>query len=215
MYETEIVEAERKNRGNQMENTHSCPRRLNFNLKNLPPINNSLIGTGNHSSISAKFEKSRYIRRVPQFIPQNHRPNEYAGLPMKPACSGSARALNSKTIPEAPSDSFVQKKDNSQEIASRSSCCGHGSTKEGTPEKRAAKSLLFEICTANHWQPPLFECCEEEGPSHAKKYRFKVTVEMKGASETVLECYGNLQTRKKVAAEHAAEGAIWRCSSPT
>lgn len=39
----------------------------------------------------------------------------------------------------------------------------------GISEKRAAKSLLFEICTANHWQPPLFECCEEEGPSHAKK----------------------------------------------
>lgn len=196
-----------------MENTSSCPRRLNVNLKNLPPINNPRIGNGNQFSIPAKFEKSRYIRSVPQYMPPNHRPeirsHEYAGLPMKPACSDSARALNTKTIPEAPSDSFVQKKDNCQEIASRSSCCRHGSTKEGISEKRAAKSLLFEICTANHWQPPLFECCEEEGPSHAKKYRFKVTVEMKGACGTVLECYGNPQTRKKVAAEHAAEGAVW------
>lgn len=32
---------------------------------------------------------------------------------------------------------------------------------------------------------------------------------MKGDCEAVVECYGNLQTRKKVAAEHAAEGALW------
>ncbi|KAA0044459.1 ribonuclease 3-like protein 1 [Cucumis melo var. makuwa] len=213
---TEIVGAERKNRGIQMEkNNPSCPPRLNINLKNLPPINNPRNVTGTHSSIPAKFEKSRYIRRVPQFIPFDHRPeirsNNYPGLPaMKLACSDSARAMNTKTIPVAPSaDYFVQKKDNCKDLASRCSCCRHGSTKEGTPEKRAAKSLLFEICTANHWQPPLFECCEEEGPSHARKYRFKVSIEMKGDCEAVVECYGNLQTRKKMAAEHAAEGALW------
>lgn len=99
----------------------------------------------------AKFEKSRYIRSVPQYMPPNHRPeirsHEYAGLPMKPACSDSARALNTKTIPEAPSDSFVQKKDNCQEIASRSSCCRHGSTKEGTGLNLVPQLewLLFEI----------------------------------------------------------------------
>ncbi|KGN52916.1 uncharacterized protein LOC101212514 [Cucumis sativus] len=212
---SDIVGPERKNRGIQMENNPSCPPpRLNINLKNLPPINNPRNVSGSHSSIPAKFEKSRYIRRVPQFMPSDHRPeirsNDYAGLPMKLAYSDSARALNTKTFPVAPSaDSFVRKKDTCKDLASRCSCCRHDSTKEGTPEKRAAKSLLFEICTANHWQPPLFECCEEEGPSHAKKYRFKVRIEMKGDCEAVVECYGNLQTRKKVAAEHAAEGALW------
>ncbi|XP_022153430.1 uncharacterized protein LOC111020939 isoform X2 [Momordica charantia] len=141
-----------------MEQTPPYPRRLNVNLKNLPPIN-PRTGNGNHHfSIPAKFEKSRYIRRVPHFTPPNHRPE------MKPDTAG---ALNTKTIPEASSDSFVAKNENSREIASTCSC-GHRSAKEGTLEKRAAKSLLFEVCTANYWKPPLFECCEEEGPSHAK-----------------------------------------------
>lgn len=45
-----------KNRGKQMENTSSCPRRLNVNLKNLPPINNPRIGNGNQFSIPVKFD---------------------------------------------------------------------------------------------------------------------------------------------------------------
>ncbi|PON80996.1 Double-stranded RNA-binding domain containing protein [Trema orientale] len=34
-------------------------------------------------------------------------------------------------------------------------------------EKRP-KSMLHEICAAKRWKPPLFECCEEGGPSHMK-----------------------------------------------
>ncbi|XP_022956287.1 ribonuclease 3-like protein 1 isoform X2 [Cucurbita moschata] len=199
----EIVGEERKNRENQMENTPSCPRSVNVNLKNLPPIHNPCVGNANHSSIPAKFEKSRYIGRVPQFMPPNHspdvRPNEYDGVPMNPACFDSARSPNARTTPK-------ERKENFGDSASRSSGCSHDSTKE---VKKSAKSLLYEICTANHWKPPLFECCEEEGPSHAKKYTFKVIVEMKGDCGEDLECYGKPQTRKKVAAEDAAEGAVW------
>lgn len=35
-------------------------------------------------------------------------------------------------------------------------------------ETATAKSRLYEICTANCWKPPSFECCKEEGPSHLK-----------------------------------------------
>ncbi|XP_062078299.1 dicer-like protein 4 isoform X2 [Humulus lupulus] len=51
-----------------------------------------------------------------------------------------------------------------------------------------AKSRLYEVCTANSWKPPQFECCKEEGPGHLK--------------------FGE-HPKKKAAAEHAAEGALW------
>ncbi|XP_059457336.1 ribonuclease 3-like protein 1 [Corylus avellana] len=80
---------------------------------------------------------------------------------------------------------------------------------EGASKKGSAKSHLYEICAANYWKPPLFECCKEEGPSHAKMFTFKVIVEIQEASTTVLECFGAPQLKKKRAAEHAAEGALW------
>ncbi|XP_023910661.2 ribonuclease 3-like protein 1, partial [Quercus suber] len=83
------------------------------------------------------------------------------------------------------------------------------STNEGAPKKGRSKSQLYEICAANYWKPPLFECCKEEGPSHAKMFTYKVIVEIKEASTTVLECFGAPRLRKKEAAEHAAEGALW------
>ncbi|KAK7820606.1 dicer-like protein 4, partial [Quercus suber] len=79
----------------------------------------------------------------------------------------------------------------------------------GAPKKGRSKSQLYEICAANYWKPPLFECCKEEGPSHAKMFTYKVIVEIKEASTTVLECFGAPRLRKKEAAEHAAEGALW------
>lgn len=38
----------------------------------------------------------------------------------------------------------------------------------GEVDLRTARSRLHEICAANSWKPPLFECCTEEGPSHLK-----------------------------------------------
>ncbi|KAM4100561.1 hypothetical protein ACB094_05G077300 [Castanea mollissima] len=79
----------------------------------------------------------------------------------------------------------------------------------GAPKKGRSKSQLYEICAANCWKPPLFECCKEEGPSHAKMFTYKVIVEIKEASTTVLECFGAPRMKKKEATEHAAEGALW------
>lgn len=72
----------------------------------------------------------------------------------------------------------------------------------------SAKSRLHEICDANCWKPPLFECCNEEGPSHLKSFTYKVVVEIE-APDMLLECYGDPRMKKKAAAEHAAEGALW------
>ncbi|CAI0395038.1 unnamed protein product [Linum tenue] len=75
--------------------------------------------------------------------------------------------------------------------------------------QRSARTRLYEVCTANCWNPPLFDCCFEEGPSHLKSFVFKVTVEIEDSQSMTLECFGNSHTRKKVAAESAAEAALW------
>ncbi|XP_057479117.1 ribonuclease 3-like protein 1 [Actinidia eriantha] len=73
----------------------------------------------------------------------------------------------------------------------------------------SSKSRLYEICAAKHWQPPAFECCED-CPGDEKLYTFKVTVEVQlEGSTTILECHGAPQSKKKMAAQHAAEGALW------
>ncbi|KAL2332511.1 hypothetical protein Fmac_020092 [Flemingia macrophylla] len=79
-------------------------------------------------------------------------------------------------------------------------------TEQGT-KKGTARSNLYETCAANHWKPPIFECCKEEGPSHKRKFTFKVIIEIE-ASRNIIECYGAPHRRKKEAAEHAAEGAL-------
>ncbi|XVF86354.1 hypothetical protein PTKIN_Ptkin18bG0032900 [Pterospermum kingtungense] len=77
------------------------------------------------------------------------------------------------------------------------------------PKKASAKSQLHEICAANNWKYPLYDCCKEEGPPHMKLFTFKVVVEIQGASTTILECFSDPQSTKKMAADHAAEGALW------
>ncbi|XP_035546853.1 uncharacterized protein LOC109002495 isoform X2 [Juglans regia] len=49
---------------------------------------------------------------------------------------------------------------------------------KGGSNKATARSRLYEICAANCWKAPLFECCREEGPSHLKLFTFKVIVEI-------------------------------------
>ncbi|PSS07550.1 Ribonuclease 3-like protein [Actinidia chinensis var. chinensis] len=73
----------------------------------------------------------------------------------------------------------------------------------------SSKSRLYEICAAKHWHPPSFECCED-GPGHKKLYAFKVTIEVQlEGSTTILECHGAPKSKKKMAEQHATEGALW------
>ncbi|CAK7336276.1 unnamed protein product [Dovyalis caffra] len=76
--------------------------------------------------------------------------------------------------------------------------------------KASAKSQLMATFAANKWKPPLFECFKEEGPWHKKLFTYKIVMEIEGeASSTVLECFGDPKSKKKTAAESAAEGALW------
>ncbi|GFP97060.1 dicer-like protein 4 [Phtheirospermum japonicum] len=79
----------------------------------------------------------------------------------------------------------------------------------GSPGSVSAKSRLYEICAANCWKPPTFECCEEKGPSHLKEFVFKIMLEIVEMPNHSFEFYGEPRARKKDAAEHAAQGALW------
>ncbi|KAM7508303.1 hypothetical protein LguiA_018756 [Lonicera macranthoides] len=79
----------------------------------------------------------------------------------------------------------------------------------GGLSKVTAKARLYELCAANYWKPPLFEVWKESGPSHLREYIMKVVVVVEEGENTMLECFGGPRPRKKDAAEHAAEGALW------
>ncbi|WZY77305.1 ribonuclease 3-like protein 1 isoform X2 [Brassica rapa] len=77
-------------------------------------------------------------------------------------------------------------------------------------KKGSAKSLLHEMCISKRWKPPVYDCCNVDGPCHMRLFTYKVVVEIRDSSgTTVLECFGDPKHKKKAAAEHAAEGALW------
>ncbi|XP_047944446.1 dicer-like protein 4 isoform X1 [Salvia hispanica] len=86
---------------------------------------------------------------------------------------------------------------------------GSNSNGKGAPTNVSAKSRLYELCTANCWRPPVFECCQEIGPSHLKEFCFKIMLEIEELPNESFEFYGELQARKKDAAESAADAALW------
>ncbi|XVE71087.1 hypothetical protein DITRI_Ditri10aG0122200 [Diplodiscus trichospermus] len=87
--------------------------------------------------------------------------------------------------------------------------CGMDSSSRDESHNRTARSRLHEICASNCWKPPLFECCKEEGRSHLKSFTYRVIIEIEEAPDMILECFGGPRTKKKAAAEDAAEGALW------
>ncbi|KAL8145327.1 dicer-like protein 4 isoform X2 [Apium graveolens] len=96
-----------------------------------------------------------------------------------------------------------------QTIVEEDNSCSRKSQTTGGSCKKSAKSRLYEICTANCWNPPVFICCKEEGASHLREFTYRVIVKPDCLPKTIVEATGRPATKKKVAAEHAAEGAIW------
>ncbi|XP_068649428.1 endoribonuclease Dicer homolog 4-like isoform X2 [Aristolochia californica] len=77
------------------------------------------------------------------------------------------------------------------------------------PQHGSAKSHLYEMCSANLWNPPYFECFKDEGAPHMKSFTYKVVIKVGQMDPTVLEGFGEPRLNKKAAMEHAAEGALW------
>ncbi|GMI75218.1 RNAse THREE-like protein 1 [Hibiscus trionum] len=182
-----------------MKNTKSS-KDFHINLKNLPPLNPSILfppfldkyespSTGNQPVAVANPTSQQDSKRV-KFGPK---PDSADGN------SNDAKDFNlDKEIEIRHTNLVVQ----------------------DAPKRASAKLQLHEICAANNWKHPLYECCKEEGPCHMKLFTFKVVVEMRETtSTTILECFSDPRPKKKMAADHAAEGALWYlrhvgCSPP-
>ncbi|XBJ03091.1 hypothetical protein VPH35_022331 [Triticum aestivum] len=113
-------------------------------------------------------------------------------------------------------DDVSIERNNQLKVAKQNACLPKGTTQKnirkeyhGDMVNKTAKSFLFEVCAVSYWIPPEFELCKEEGPSHLRRFTYKVTVQIRGPSETLLECYSDAQLHKKAAQEHAAQGALW------
>nr|WOD55120.1 DICER-like protein 4 [Abelmoschus esculentus] len=125
-------------------------------------------------------------------------------------CNTETRSINKTASTGSPCISPISRAPRSIEAkagCSASTSCD--SQSKGESHTRTARSQLYEICASNCWNPPLFECCKDEGPSHLRSFTYKVILEIEEASDMLLECFSSPQTTKKAAAEHAAEGALW------
>uniref|UniRef100_A0A0D3FXT9 Dicer-like protein 4 n=1 Tax=Oryza barthii TaxID=65489 RepID=A0A0D3FXT9_9ORYZ len=59
------------------------------------------------------------------------------------------------------------------------------------------------------WQHRVVVCLVKQQRKAIKRFTYKVVVEIKGASATLLECHSDGKLQKKAAQEHAAQGALW------
>ncbi|CAN7098587.1 unnamed protein product [Brassica rapa subsp. narinosa] len=83
-------------------------------------------------------------------------------------------------------------------------------TTEEEAQKVCAREQLYKLCGVRHWKAPLYTFFNQDGPDNTKLFKVEVSVEIKEASGiTVLECLGDPHNKKKIAAEQAAEVALW------
>ncbi|XP_022714756.1 ribonuclease 3-like protein 1 [Durio zibethinus] len=183
--------------------------RFHVNLKNLPPIDPSIIPP----LYQDKYD-NRSSRNEPNVVRLSSREGtelvEFDQLPRKADMAYGNLRLDMEVEEDVCLSSTKLIDPNSTKNFNRESEIFHSNLAvQDAPKMASAKSQLHEICAANNWKLPLYECCKEEGPSHMKLFTFKVVVEIQEASATILQCFSDPQSKKKVAAEHAAEGALW------
>ncbi|XP_030546666.1 dicer-like protein 4 [Rhodamnia argentea] len=169
----------------------SCKREAKLIGFDEAPVNvmsSDVNGSGNSNMAPPNMNRSPKVyainevyRSSPSIIPLRKQPSSL-----------------SETLSESDAD----------EISADSRCDSESRRKGGVP-KASAKSHLYEICAANCWKRPEFECSKEEGPGHSKLFCFKVVVAIEDSPGMVLECFSDPRATKKAAAEHAAEGALW------
>ncbi|KQJ83511.1 hypothetical protein BRADI_5g15337v3 [Brachypodium distachyon] len=136
---------------------------------------------------------------------------------MEVPIGGSSKTSNQRTAGDTKifKDDVNNERNNQLMVAMQNGCLLRGTTQKNNKKEykgdmvhKTAKSFLFELCAASYWKPPEFQLCIEEGPSHLRRFTYKVIVQIRGPSETLLECYSDAKLQKKAAQEHAAQGAL-------
>ncbi|KAK9229595.1 hypothetical protein WN944_022558 [Citrus x changshan-huyou] len=170
--------------------------KFKLNLKNLPPIDPYSITSTKSHQVNYEIPSWRIAKQTPKEETTKSGDDDALFCLTKHIDPNSTSSVinNIETSGYDYEDDRFYEKESKNEVL-------------GAPNKVSAKSKLLEICAANHWKPPLFDCCQEEGPCHRKLFTFKVTFEIESLN-TILECFGAPQSKKKTAAEHAAEGAL-------
>ncbi|XWS20506.1 hypothetical protein CRYUN_Cryun31cG0107300 [Craigia yunnanensis] len=193
-----------------MEKTKSNkkPQRFLVNLKNLPPIDPSVIPPvyqDKYENPSSRNEARPSSKEVTKLV-------EFNQVPRKADMADRNLRQNMEVEDDfcLSSTKLIDPNSTKDFNFNRENEIWHSNLAvEDALKKASAKSQLHDICAANNWKFPLYECCKEEGPSNMKLFTFKVVVEIQEASTTILECFSDPQSKKKMAAYHAAEGALW------
>ncbi|KAI3437202.1 uncharacterized protein J3R85_005635 [Psidium guajava] len=180
-----------------MEKKHSYPK--SFDLGNPPPIDpQTIINAKPH--LQNKLGKASSTNKYRKVVKANPIPVEKQADSQQSPISRDPSLVPSALCCTEGKNITVKKEDTSEAEASP----------QGDAKSGSAKAKLYELCAANKWKLPCFECYKEEGPSHLRQFSFKVTTEVKDESRvTILECLSAPRSKKKAAAEHAAEGALW------
>ncbi|CAH9093430.1 unnamed protein product [Cuscuta europaea] len=170
-------------------------KRLEEVLKSAVKMEPELVGYNEVPCfITAKFNESNL---------QQHSVSD-GSFNIRPLSEILSEKLHGKAKPTRKTLLSAKAEESSQEANG----CSADSLVRGSSRTATAKSRLYEICTVNCWKPPVFECCDEAGPSHLKEFKFKVTIEVDEKSRVIV-AFGEARLKKKDAAEHAAEGALW------
>ncbi|MBA0683989.1 hypothetical protein Goari_025607 [Gossypium aridum] len=185
-----------------MKNTKTSikPKTFQINLKNLPPLDPSIVSPLYQDKYENPSPRNQPIVANPSS--EFHRKTDSADGNSRPGLKVEDCFCLASTNLKHPNNTFnkeIQIRDRHANLV----------VPDG-PKKASAKSKLHDLCAANNWKHPLYECCKEEGASHMKLFTFKVVVEMREeTSTTILECFSEPRPKKKMAADHAAEGALW------
>ncbi|KAJ4801976.1 Double-stranded RNA-binding domain (DsRBD)-containing protein [Rhynchospora pubera] len=87
-------------------------------------------------------------------------------------------------------------------------CSTENAWENSTDFDMTAKLRLFDICSTNKWNCPVYELCEM-GSGQNNMFTYKVTVLIDTYSLTVLEAFSAPNCQREAAEVHAAEGALW------
>ncbi|KAJ0231063.1 Ribonuclease 3-like protein 1 [Hirschfeldia incana] len=143
--------------------------------------------------LSGTVPKQRYQEISALKIEEDNVKSSFSNIQIDPNSTRSVDTTTQETWPL-----LKPKEDNPKSISKDES------------KKGSAKMVLHELCISKRWKPPVYDCCNVDGPCHMRLFTYKVVVEIRDSSgTTVLECFGDPKPKKKDAAEHAAEGALW------
>ncbi|KAF8021623.1 hypothetical protein BT93_G1924 [Corymbia citriodora subsp. variegata] len=140
-----------------MEKKHSYPK--SFDLKNLPPIDPQHIMNNTEPHLQSQLGKASSTNPYRKVAKADPSPVEKQADSQQSPTNPDFSLMSPALCTESKIIIIKKEKDASEAEASP----------QGDAESGSAKAKLFELCAANKWKLPHFECYKEEGPSHSRQ----------------------------------------------